>query len=121
MKGPYHLHPTGARSNSRLRAMAREFPGVRTPLHRLPTPRSVLQPARVCCAAHCTQPVVATVTLQAYVEAFFARPLSGMRSPARQVVVVEPPHYSLLSRTNSTIHVTFTYDESVRLQGMSEV
>ena len=44
-----------------------------------------------------------------------------MRCPARQVVVVEPPQYSLLSRTNSTLHVTFTYNENVRLQGMSDM
>lgn len=30
-----------------------------------------------------------------------------------QVMIVQPPIYSVASRTTSTIHVTFTYDESV--------
>jgi hypothetical protein len=51
--------------------------------------------------------------MQNFVDAFFARPLSGMRNVARQMHVVEPLHYSFLSRTNSTMHITFTYDEKV--------
>lgn len=56
--------------------------------------------------------------LQAYVKAFFARGLSGMRAPDRSVVIVEPPEYSILARTNSTMHITFTYDDDIRFQGM---
>jgi hypothetical protein len=55
--------------------------------------------------------------LQAYVQAFFARSLSGMPHMERQVHIVESPTYNIFSRTNSTIHVTFTYDATVRLQG----
>lgn len=44
-----------------------------------------------------------------------------MPSPERQVHIVEPPTYSIFSRTNSTMHVTFTYDDSVKLQATSGV
>lgn len=62
-------------------------------------------------------PACISLPFQAWVDAFFAPGLSGMRFPGRQVQVVEPPVYSILSRTNSTIHVTFTYDEDIRFQG----
>jgi hypothetical protein len=59
------------------------------------------------------------ICLQAYAEAFFARPLSGMRNPSLQWHMVEMPIYSILSRTNSTIHITFTYDDDIKLQPLS--
>lgn len=55
-----------------------------------------------------------TTRTQEWVEAFFAR--AGprlMRHPSRQVAIVEPPTYNILSRTNSTVHITFTYDPHV--------
>jgi hypothetical protein len=59
--------------------------------------------------------------LQAYAEAFFARPLSGMRDPNLQMHIVEPPTYSILARTKSTIHITFSYDDDIKLQPQSRV
>jgi hypothetical protein len=53
------------------------------------------------------------------VSAFFAPKLSGVRDPGRQVRVVEPPIYTQLNRTNSTVHVTFSYDPEVRFQGLN--
>ena len=50
--------------------------------------------------------------VQAWVDAFFAR--ANMRNPATQVKVVEPPMYNFLSRTNSTMHLTFTYDPDIK-------
>ena len=50
---------------------------------------------------------------QAWVEAFFAPELSGMRDVARQVKLVEPPIYAPFSRANSTLHLTFSYDSDI--------
>lgn len=54
-------------------------------------------------------------------DAFFARPLSGMRDPRRQVRIAEPPTFNVLSRTNSTLHLAFSYEEDIRLYGTSSV
>jgi hypothetical protein len=42
-----------------------------------------------------------------------------MRSLGRQVHIVEPPLFCVLSRANSTMHIAFTYDEQIHFQGMS--
>jgi hypothetical protein len=57
------------------------------------------------------------VCLQSYIKAFLAESISGIRSLQRQVMVVEPPSYCVYSRTNSTMHITFTYDHKIRFQG----
>lgn len=63
----------------------------------------------------------AELSAQDFVDAFFAWPLSGMPDPRRQVRIAEPPTYNILSSTNSTIHIAFSYDEDILLQSTYSV
>lgn len=65
--------------------------------------------ARACCAA----------AAQAWIEAFFARGVSGIARPQRSVRVVRSPEYNVLSRSNSTLHATWTYD-AINFKGISQ-
>jgi hypothetical protein len=53
--------------------------------------------------------------VQGWVEAFFDRKLSGIRSIPHQVHLVQGLEYNVMARTNSTIHITFTYEPEIRL------
>ena len=51
---------------------------------------------------------------QEWVTAFFRE--AGLESVERQAALVGPPTYSVLSRCNSTISLTYTFDSSIRFR-----
>lgn len=77
----------------------------------------------MCWPAQCvyTHMLLPDLPAQCFVDAFFARTLNGMPDLRRQVRMAAPPTFNILSRTNSTIHVAFTYDKDIQLQGASGI
>ncbi len=61
---------------------------------------------------------MSTRTLQAWVAHFFQA--AGLADMSRQMQVVEAPTYSITTRVNSTVHMTFTYDEGISLETQDE-